>query len=276
MHLVPLSERAQLLQMRTGTLGVDVGDWVRIRQGTYRQDLGYVLSVDNLISRVRLLLVPRLTYKSGRVKQAGKRPKSQRQPPALLDINLARTFEGGQRLNGPRFQGKTFMDRLLVKEYAQCHLITVNVRPTYEEIRLFRTSTAVDRTAIRKWEIGDAIRALRIDDRIEVLVGELKGCCGVILDIHDSIAQVEVQQEGNTVLRDKHTLDIPLLDVRKAFREGDFVGIRHGVNAGVTGYVLSVSDDSSTVTLYRYEADPCLDMTSQVRMFIQYAIVNNY
>ena len=266
MHLVPLSERVQLLQMRTGKLGVDVGDWVRIKRGTYSRDIGYVLHVDSLTPQVRLLVVPRITYRLGTLKsRPGKRPKAQRPPRALLDINLARTITGSYKLNGPDFKCMTFMERLLIKEYKQHNLITKNVHPTYEEISLFHGNTAVTVSAIQEWEAADAISALRIADRIEVLVGELKGCSGVIFDIRDDVATVEIHQEGNAT-PDKHLLDIPLRDIRKSFCDGDFVRIRHGVHAGVTGYILSVSADGLTATLYRYDTDTGLDMTSQVRI----------
>lgn len=263
-HLVPLQERVQLLSMHSGKLGDDVGDWVRIKRGTYRRDLGYVLRVDNLKGQVRLLVVPRITYGSGTLKsQAGKHSKTQRPLPALLDINLARTVDGKQRLDGPKFKGMTFKDRLLVKDYAPYDLITTNVRPTYEEIQLFRGCKAVDGSAIREWEIADAIKALCIDDRVEVLVGELKGCCGRVLDIRGEIAKVEVQQDVHAMPAEKYLLDVPLRHVRKSFCDGDFVEIRHGGNAGVVGYVLSVSADALMATLYRYDTDSGLDMTSQ-------------
>ena len=265
-HLVPLPEWVQLLQMRTRKLGVDVGDWVRIKRGTYSRDLGYVLHVDNLTLQARLLVVPRITYRSGTLKsQPGKRPKAQQPPRALLDINLASTITGSHELNGARFKGMTFMERLLIKEYKQHDLITANVHPTYEEINLFHGNTAVAVSAIQEWEAADAISALRIDDHVEVLVGELKGCCGVILDIQDNVATVEIQREGSA-MPDKYLLDMPPRDIRKSFRDGDFVGIRHGVHAGVTGYILSVSADGLTATLYRYDTDTGLDMTSQVRI----------
>jgi transcription elongation factor len=268
-HLVPLQERVQLLSMRSGKLGEDVGDWVRIKRGTYRRDLGYVLRVDDLKSQVRLLLVPRITYKSGTLKsQAVKHSKTQRPLPALLDLNLAQTVDGSQRLDGLKFKGMVFMDRLLVKDYAPHDLITTNVRPTYEEIKLFRGCKAVDGSAIREWEIADATKALCVDDRVEVLVGELKGCCGLVLDIRDEIAKVEVQQEGPAMPREKYLLDVPLRHVRKAFRDGDFVEIRHGGHAGVVGYVISVSTDALMATLYRYDTDSGLDMTSQASGFM--------
>ena len=265
---MPLQERVQLLSMHSGKLGDDVGDWVRIKRGTYRRDLGYVLRVDNLKSQVQLLVVPRITYGSGTLKsQAGKHSTTQRPLPALLDINLARTVDGSQRLNGPKFKGMVFKDRLLVKNYTPHDLITTNVRPTYEEIQLFRGCKAVNVSAIREWEIADATKALCIGDRVEVLVGELKGCCSPVLDIRDDIATVEVQQEVHTMPGVKYPLklDVPLRHVRKSFRDGDFVEIRHGGHAGVVGYVLSVSADALMATLYRYDTDSGLDMTSQVR-----------
>jgi transcription elongation factor SPT5 len=255
--------------MHSGKLGDDVGTWVRIKRGTYRRDLGYVLRIDRLKSQVQLLLVPRITYRSGTLKsQGGKRPEAQRPPSALLDVNLARTVEGSQRLNGTKFRGMVFMDRLLVKNYAPDDLITKNVHPTYEEIKLFCGCTAVDGSAIREWYTTDAMKALCIDDRVEVLVGELKGCCGLVLDIRDETTKVEVQQEGSAMPGEKYLLDVPLRHVRKAFCDGDFVEIRHGVHAGVVGYVLSVSTDASTATLYRYDIDSSLDMTSQASSII--------
>jgi ribosomal protein L24 len=268
-HLVPLQERVQLLSMHSGKLGDDEGDWVRIKRGTYRRDLGYVLHVDNLKSRVRLLVVPRIAYETGTLKsQAGKHLKTQRPLPALLNINLAQSIDGSQRLNGPRFKGMVFMDRLLVKDYAPHDLITTNVCPTYEEIRLFHDCKAVHRSAIREWEIADATKALCIDDRVEVLVGELKGCCGLVLDIRDEIAKVEVQKEGDAMPGERYLLEAPLRHVRKSFRKGDFVEIRRGERAGVMGYVLSVSADALMATLYLYDTDSGLDMTSQASNFM--------
>jgi hypothetical protein len=90
-------------------LGVDVGDWVRIKRGTYSQDLGYVIHVNNLTLQVQLLVVPRITYGSEALKsKLGKRPKAQRPRRALLDKNLAGTTTGIHKLNG-KFKGMRFM-----------------------------------------------------------------------------------------------------------------------------------------------------------------------
>jgi hypothetical protein len=55
---IDFKDWTKLLTMKDVETNVDVGKWVRVRRGTYKGDVGYVLASKSW--GVRLLLVPRL------------------------------------------------------------------------------------------------------------------------------------------------------------------------------------------------------------------------
>ena len=270
--LVPIQERVQLLQW--SEVNVCTGDWVRVKRGLYRHDLGCILSYENFSSRFTFAVVPRLNYKPDSTGthtkvSAKRRAQPIRPSQALLDVDRARQISKVQssktRDGYIKFQGMYFYGGLLIRQHSVHDLITECVTPRYDEIQLFRASPHFDRSIIRKWQIAVSLAALQAGNRVEILAGELKGSLALVKDIQDNILKVEPldlsKNPGHGILQ------LPTDHVRKAFLPGDYVQVRHGGDAGSRGYVITTSESvgQPMVTFYRH--DSLIETIHPVRMF---------
>jgi transcription elongation factor len=239
--LIPPSECTQLLDMPLADIAITEGHWVRVKNGVYKGDPGYVAKVIDA-SKVKVLLVPRIPYQESSV--------SARSPPALFDADRARTAFGQDAVRqvGDRcliFQQMTFKDGLLEREYDPRQLSTTGSHPTFEEIALFGQSMGRDKEARRRWEADEAAAALCIHDRVEVIEGELTGTCGIITGKQDDIVQVQLHLDDNAPLNGDHPFELPARQVRKFFKIGDYIRVRHGLYAGKCGYVVKPCTDGA-------------------------------
>jgi hypothetical protein len=260
--LVPIQERVQLL--KKSEFDVLAGDrqWIRVKRGLYKRDLGCILALESVSSMVTFAVVPRLSYnpdpmhaKTGTKRQASPARPSQ----ALLDIDRAQRIgqvQVSRSRNGYlKFQGMYFHGGLLIRQRSVHDLITKCITPRYDEIQLFRASPCIDRSIIRKWQLADSLATLQAGNRIEILAGELKGSLALVQDIQDNILKVEpLGLSGDT--GDK--LQLLTEHVRKVFLPGDFVQVRHGRDAGNRGYVITVTTSElpgqPMVTFYRHDS----------------------
>ena len=81
---IPVTEGIKLLKMRPSTDPPPVGEWVQVLKGTYKGDVGHVLSTTSW--GLQLLLIPRLSLDVSR----SKRKRSQPRPPlALFGVEVA-------------------------------------------------------------------------------------------------------------------------------------------------------------------------------------------
>ena len=242
-NLVPTAERVQLLEL--GSLNVIAkGDWVRIKRGTYKGDVGYVVNTDTFHSRVRLRLLPCLSYQ----KNPGglKRALPTRPSPTLFDPERVRKVFGldsvKQRRNGYfTFKAMTFKNNLLERHLGFHDLDADGVRPTLQEIGLFGQSLGFDQSIVLRWEAEEATAALNVGDRVEILRGEQKGCIGTIIDKRENIAQVHVGEPERITVEDL-LLDIPAGQLCKSFKLGDYIQVRHGIHAGEYGHIVKLPE----------------------------------
>ena len=270
--LVPIQERVQLLQQ--SEVDVCTGDWVRVKRGLYRDDLGCILDHENFSSRFTFAVVPRLNYKPDPTGTHTKLGIKRRAPPnrpsqALLDVERARQIgkvQGSKTRDGYlKFQGMYFHGGLLIRQHSVHDLITKSVTPRYDEIQLFRASPHFDRSIIRKWQIAVSLAALQAGNRVEILAGELKGSLALVKDIQDNILKVEPLDLSQNPCHG--ILQLPAEHVRKAFLPGDFVQVRHGGDAGNRGYVITTSESAGQPMVTFYRHDSLIEKVHPVSMF---------
>jgi transcription elongation factor SPT5 len=241
---VPLPERVQLLEMKT-VMTVAEGDWVRTRSGTYKGDIGYVTEVITYSAKVRVFLVPRLSYLE-RSKDLKRLPET-RPLPALFDADRARNIFGTEAVQQGkdwlRFQGMKFKDGFLERRVNVHTLNTKNVRPTFEEIELFNASSGWCKAARHRWKVEDTIASLSVNDRIKIIKGELKGLRGIITSKDVNSVQVHLRKDDNDALNEDQLLEVPAHQIHKSFSVGDYVRVRLGVHAGKSGFIVNMSND---------------------------------
>ncbi|KAF5365197.1 hypothetical protein D9758_005324 [Tetrapyrgos nigripes] len=253
-HLVPIEEMASLLQIKKQDTTVTPGTWVRIRRGQYAGDLAQVVDITESGEEVGLKFIPRidLTPRDDGVDKKRKKAVGMRPPQRLFNFEEVVKVYGRNYVSkrGPAFvfQGDTFKDGFIEKDFKISALILEDVNPTLDEITQFSRrqdgleDSMVDLSIIAEASRKAAISVLQPGDHIEVFEGEQSGVHGVVEEISQdvvTISPIGVELEGQKI-------ELPARSVRKRFKPGDHVKVMTGKNADETGLVVSVTDNVVT------------------------------
>ena len=239
--LVSPNECVQLVNMPTAENPLSEGTWVRIKRGRYKGDVGYITRVRKN-AEVRLLLVPRIHYQEG--------PTWTRPPQDLFRVDLARAVFGEDKVvrladDTFLFQEKRFEGGLLSHSFSRGALTMEGAFPLLEEIELFSQSPRWDARARLKWESDVVAAALRVDDRVEITEGELKGAVGRVTKKDND--RVEVQPLSHFLGQRPFDVDLRVCllpsQVRRIFKIGDYIQVRCGNHAGKYGYIVDLPTD---------------------------------
>lgn len=215
--------------------------WVRLKRfGKYRDDLGFVHSVDPQSSVVSVYVVPRIKLDRKR-KRKNQGNRRSRPPAALFNAVTVADYYGDEEIVSInylfRFQKDVYtFEGLLEGEYSPWDVSVVNVNPTQAELELFRASGHE--------LVLDALRAgvvpLQIGDRVQVVIGTFTGLTGRLVDIK-SDSTVIFQTE------DAARHEVYSSEIRKFFSLGDYVAILHGDFNGRRGYIIQLGHKSALI-----------------------------
>lgn len=219
-EFVDSSEGLRLLEMQHAS-SPKVGEWVQVRKGIYKGDVGYIKSTES--GGVELLLIPRLSQPQ----VSGSHFCS---APTLLECEAVKRLYNIEPVHIQEniflFRGDRFEHGLIIKSYAPDSIsMTVSCMP-FESFCLFLESRHPTLMAARssfpkpvEWHFaeGDEVSILDNPDK-PAFISTLRS---------DS---VELSTEEGIVC-------VPWLKVSKVIREGDFVEVTGGVHLGRTGWV---------------------------------------
>jgi transcription elongation factor len=231
---IDFQDWTKMLTMHDIETNADVGKWVRVRKGTYKGDVGYVLASESW--GVRLLLVPRLSPPN-LASSSLKRKRSAVAPePALFDPNTIEHVYGTsavERDDGTyQFKGNIFTDGLLVKEFDFHSISLASVFMPTSIFFLFQQSRHPTILAARfprptEWSFDEGDR---------VLISS-SGKLGVIESVGTETAEVDLASgEG--------IISVTWTDLRKHIVVGDFVEVLSGPLRELTGWVEGVEDET--------------------------------
>ncbi|KIY63191.1 transcription elongation factor Spt5 [Cylindrobasidium torrendii FP15055 ss-10] len=259
--LVPIDEMAPLLTIKKQETKITPGTWVRIKRGKYAGDLAQVIDLTDNGEEVGLKYVPRIdmtpvddnnldTFSKKRKKITGN--NGLRPPQRLFNYEEVLKVHGRTKVHnrGPTyfFEGDTYKNGFLEKDYKLSQLSLDDVNPTLEEITMFTQSQGadgvrgVDLSAIAEASKKAAIAVLQPGDQVEVFEGEQAGVYGAVEAIAGNVVTItarSLEMEGQKI-------DVPARSVRKKFKAGDHVKVMSGRDADETGLVVSVSGDVVT------------------------------
>lgn len=132
---IPLNEGLMLLKM-CSLNPPELGKWVQVRRGTYKGDVGYVLSVT--ASEVRLLLIPRLAPDASRSKRKRSQPRI---TPKLFNHEMDNAIEPRPTHENIYSVGNNrFEHGLIVRSYSFDAISTGISTLPLESFNLFRAS----------------------------------------------------------------------------------------------------------------------------------------
>ncbi|KAF8655012.1 hypothetical protein AX16_003283 [Volvariella volvacea WC 439] len=260
-QLVPIEEMASLLQIKKQEQTITPGSWVRMRRGKYQGDLAQVMDIAENGEDVGLRFIPRIDLRprddsldgSKKRKKNAPAPGNIRPPQRLFNPDEVAKVYGRSTVlykSGTYlFQGDTYRDGFIEKDFKISALALDDVNPTLEEITQFskkldggQADGVVDLSVIAEASRKAAIQVLQPGDHVEVFEGEQAGVHGVVEEINQdvvTITAVGVDIEGQKI-------ELPARSVRKRFKPGDHVKVMTGHNADETGLVVAVSDNVVT------------------------------
>lgn len=275
MVLVPIQEMPDLLRTQKSKT-IDPGMWVRIKRGKYQGDLAYVEEVQENGLEVELKIVPREDYganedanasmlagiatgaaaKRKRLGAFGKNLISSRPPPRLFNENEARKRHGRylqqiDSLSSKKFQyqGNIYSGGYLIKMFKVQMLQTEDVNPTLEEVSKFTTGQDEGADTLDLQKLAATLKQTTADsylpgDAVEIYSGEQRGVIGKAVSIRGEIVTLKVTDgdlKGQSV-------EAPVKDLRKRFREGDHVKVIGGSKfIDEVGMVVRIKDHRVTL-----------------------------
>ncbi|KAF8973571.1 hypothetical protein BDZ97DRAFT_1751601 [Flammula alnicola] len=234
-RLVEPSDYMSTLTIKNVKVDISVGDWIQVKKGLYRGDIGFVASTCNW--GVRVLLVPRVA--STPMGSTQKRKASAVKPaPQLFKPD---EFRGSSnpglisRHDGSYSLGCLVFEHGLVRKDFDYHSVALGVRDIpFHHFSMFRLSKhpGMELSLLprpREWSFEE-------DDPVVVCSSEKEGRLKVVEAYY---AEVELAEEG--VHR------VPWYDIRKNIAVGQFVRVSSGPNLGNTGWVIEVVGEVASV-----------------------------
>ena len=199
--------------------------WVRLTKGRYTGDTAYVCNVTDSL-QTQLLIIPRI-FGDGPKRRYRGRP-----PQALFDANyLCSSFKVEKRNQMYLYRGDRYFDGFLQTKMEDFdHNDTL---PSREELQLFKKCPQIPPEFIQAAYDAIDASALRPGHRVLAICGPFQGQSGVVVTALSDTAQV--QFPGLELV-----MDIKCGELRRDIQVGDEVKVVAGLNAGFTGWVVSV------------------------------------
>ena len=272
LQLIPITQMVNAVKFTDDVPVIAKGQWVRIKSGLYKGDVGQVYTLGDQNTIITVKLIPRIDLQALEEDPTRKRKRAfnafragQRPPQALFNraevkrrggevSSLSKHPSDGRRYDV--FGSNRYRQGFLYKDMRHTGLYTDNVQPTADEADRFLNRirgesddddddeelpapppTASSKSSVALFSIGD---------HVIVSEGSMKNITGRITSL---------SKAGCTVQPDSHQpismpLDLMLKEIRKFFRLGDHVKVVAGVYRDETGMITQVQQASDTLSIY--------------------------
>src|SRR5882762_651104 len=248
------SDWVKLLTMQKVDTVVDPSQWVRVRKGVYKGDLGFVTHVEGWGARV--LVVPRLKAPApqGAASLKRKRPAAIKPEPRLFDFTtFSSMFQRQAKLhyNGTYTSRGLVFDHGLLRLNLDLHSIILNSTAVPSHILgLFNLSSHPALAGSKfprpeEWVFEEGERVT-----VKVCFSEKEATIAAVKSTH-----LEVDLANNEGIE-----VVSWYNVRKLFTGGDFVIVTSGPLRGTMGWVERIED--VTVYLLEYKEEGNLSTSS--------------
>jgi hypothetical protein len=233
-QIIAPSDWVKLLTMQDPMTVANIGQWIWIRNGAYKGDLGFVTHVEAWGARV--LVVPRLRTPTSQAATSLKRKRTVIKPePGLFDpATFSSVFQRQPKLqdDGTYTFRRLVFDHGLLRLHLGLNSISLNPAgiPT-QILRLFSLSSHPALTGSKfprpeEWIFEEG-------EQIIVSPSEKKATIAAVKSTHLEVDLAT--KEGIEV--------VSWYDVRKVFSVGDFVSVMSGPLRGTMGWVEHIKGD---------------------------------
>ncbi len=266
--IVPMTEMTQVFGFdKIQKVDLKAKQWVRMKSGLYEGDLAQVVHIEDPMNRIFIRLVPRIQEESSLNSSCN----TKRDSIGDYSKKLKKSVRPRQKLFNPTsykdvakkshpvlrdqiytWNKQTFKDGFLIKSVKAKSLITEDVIPKIEELRVFDlvkmrneggSNMDIENliNTIQETQINKKKKFAK-GDKIKIIKGGLKGITGRIDSHSEGIVRVIADVEGfNDVL------EIPEDFVVKEFLPGDLVKVVIGPHIGKHGLIVKVEDDTAFI-----------------------------
>ena len=229
---VPFNEGLELLKMRSVNKPPELGKWVQVLRGTYKGDVGYILSVAS--SEVHLLLIPCFAPKLKRQhSQTRTTPKLFNHETDKLHYNIepCRIHKNIYSVGKDRFK-----HGLIVRLYRFDAVSTGVSTIPLESFELFRVSGHPKLTSSKsafprpsEWCFLEGEEVYNMDDSIPSCWPEPPSYkSGFISKLRDDAAELDTN-EGTVI--------VPWMAICRVLHIGDFIEVTGGLHKEQKGWV---------------------------------------
>ncbi|KAG1777244.1 hypothetical protein EV702DRAFT_1197572 [Suillus placidus] len=207
--------------------------WVRITQGKYRGDIGYVYDSKQLNDFVAVLIPPR-EFPYPALKNSAALFDRSRLPANKTVSDILR--DG--KVIGCSYKGEQYYMGLLLKRFRRDGL-EIAATPHPDCIRLHLQSRW-NTHFVKATELAFSMQFLRVGDDARVITGEVRLKIGKVVSTDHAFSSVclEIAFEGHP-----RQMDFRLQDVEHVFCLGDSVRVVAGIYLGLEGHVIQMYDD---------------------------------
>jgi transcription elongation factor len=242
---IPFNEGLALLKMCRLKDPPELGKWVQVRRGTYKGDVGYVLSV--AASEVHLLLIPRLAPDASHSKRKRSQPRI---TPKLFNHETDNATEPRIHENIYSVGNDRFEHGLIVRSYSFDAIMTGISTIPLESFILFRASGHPQLIKSKdtfprpsEWYFQEGEEVYNTVEPIPSAWWEPTSYkSGFISKLRDDAAELDTE-EGIVV--------VPWMAICKVVRIGDFVEVSGGLHKEQKGWVDEVELDNQVANVIR-------------------------
>lgn len=229
--------------------------WVRMKTGIYEGDLAQVISVEDPVNKIFVRLIPRLNENGSKSKKTDyAKPKQKLFNPTLYEQNeIKTTTHAILRQTVYVWNKMNFMDGFLVRSVKVKSLITENVVPKIEELKIFDFNNYkineeggnIDMDGLLSSVMDSDLSRKKVfnkGDKIKVIKGGLVNVTGKIISHSNGLVTFIPDIQGIN-----EPIEMPENYLIKLFLPGDLVRVVSGPNFGKFGIIVKIDDDTALI-----------------------------
>jgi transcription elongation factor SPT5 len=228
--------------------------WVRMKSGIYEGDLAQVIAVEDPVNKIYIRIIPRLNDSGSKHKKLDTtKPKQRLFNPTIYEQSEIKTSSHPVLRETVYVWNKmSFMDGFLIKSVRVKSLITENIVPKIEELKIFDfnnfkteeggdldmnglLSSVVDSELSRK-------KVFNKGDKVKVIKGGLVNVTGKIISHSNGLVSLIPDINGFN-----EPIEMPENYLIKLFLPGDLVRVVCGSNYGKFGIIVKIDDDTALI-----------------------------
>ena len=245
-QMIDPSDWVKLLTMQDPTTVVKANQWIRVRKGVYKGDIGFVTHVEGWGAQV--LVVPRLKTPTPKAATSLKRKRTPFKPePMLFDpATFSSVFQREPKLhyNGTYTSRRLVFDHGLLRLDLDLHSISLNSTGVPGQILwLFNLSSHPSLTGSQyprpeEWIFEEG-------ERVTICSSEKEATIAAVKSTH-----LEVD-----LMTNEGIVAVSWYNVRKVISVGDFVSVTSGPLKGTMGWVERIAEDIAYFIEYKEEGN---------------------